>query len=65
MEENVEKKPNNDSIIKKKKKPNHQSEETQNDNSQNTREFESLKKNSEQNRVDNLEKETNGGNLLW
>ncbi|XP_051162087.1 ubinuclein-1 isoform X2 [Leptopilina boulardi] len=56
--DDVEKKANNDSLIRKKKK-NHHSDEGQNNSLQNTRDSESFKKNSDQNRVDNLEKETN------
>ncbi|XP_043481665.1 ubinuclein-1-like isoform X2 [Leptopilina heterotoma] len=59
LEEVVEKKSNNDNVVRKKKKLNHQSEEIQNNSSQNTRESESVKKNTEQSKVDKSEKETN------
>lgn len=65
LEEVVEKKSNNDNAIRKKKKLNHQSEEMQNYSLQNTRESETVKKNTEQSKIAKSEKETNGGNYWF
>lgn len=62
MEETVEKKPNNESVIRKKKKPIHQPEEPQQNHCPQINKDETLNKNSEL-KVETSENGNNAGNL--